>query len=102
MSDQIIFVDGEPGFGPCAGCGNADELRRGFCFDCAMAGEERAARRTVLRHLGHGLWRVMRGHFGFGTRMDFVWAWERLTKTGDYAPGGEFDRQYFTNDRSER
>jgi len=92
---EIIFVDGSPGFGPCAGCGQPEELRMGYCFDCAMAGEERAARRSVLQHLRCGFGRILLGNFSFATRMDFVWAWERLTKTGDYAPGGEFDSQYF-------
>lgn len=92
---SIIITDGSPGYGPCFACGEVDELRMGCCFDCAMAGEEVAARRTVMQHLGHGIWRVLRGRFGFATRMDFVWAWERLTKTGDYAPGGEFESQYF-------
>lgn len=91
----IEFTDGQPGFGPCASCGSTDELRMGHCFDCAMRGEERAAHRAVAQHLGHGLWRALRGRFDFATKTDFVWAWERLTKTGDYAPGGEFDSAYF-------
>lgn len=92
---QIIWVDGDPGCAPCFACGKTDELRMGCCFECAMDGEKRAAHRTVRQHLTKGLGKVVRCRFGFGTRMDFVWAWERLTKTGDYAPGGEFDRQYF-------
>lgn len=92
---SIEFVDGSPGSGPCVSCGAMDETRMGVCWDCACAGEEKAARRSVMQHVFHGLGKVVRGRFDFGTRMDFTWAWERLTKTGDYAPGGEFDRQYF-------
>lgn len=93
MSETLTI--GDPGGGPCSVCGQIDETRFGVCFGCATAGEERAARRTVLQHLSHGFGRVARGWFDFGTRMDFVWAWERLTRTGDYAPGGTFDREYF-------
>ena len=91
----IEFIDGQPGFGPCFACGKTDELRMGCCFDCACDGEHRAARRSVLQHIGQGLGLALKGQFDFSTRTSFVWAWERLTKTGDYAPGGEFETQYF-------
>jgi hypothetical protein len=68
----------------CAGCDNDDELRMGFCFNCASAGEERALRRTVVQHCLRGLRNLRPGHF-WKSRIDFSWAWERLTKTGDYA-----------------
>lgn len=72
----------------CAGCGKDDELRLGFCFDCATAGEENAARRTVAQHLLKGLKNLCRGNDN--ARFDFGWAWERLTRTGDYARNGAF------------
>lgn len=79
----------------CVGCGSTDrDTRLGFCFDCASAGERRAAERTILQHVAHGFGRVLRGRFDFGTKMDFVWAWERLTRTGDYRSGGVFEREY--------
>lgn len=99
---QIIFTHGCPGHGPCSACGEIEELRYGCCFDCACAAEERAARRSVLEHLSRGLVRVLRGDFSFSTRVDFAWAWERLTKTGDYAPGGEFDSQYLNPEPRDR
>jgi hypothetical protein len=76
----------------CVGCGAEDDLRLGFCFDCATAGEERAARRTVLQHICKGVWNFVRGRF-WQARFDFTWAWGRLTKTGDYASNGEFVRR---------
>ncbi len=91
---SITFTDGCPGGGPCAVCGGEAETRFGCCFDCATEGERKAAHRSILQHLAVGLGRVLRGRRDFGTRLEFIWAWERLTKTGDYAPGGEFDRMY--------
>jgi hypothetical protein len=70
----------------CIGCGKDDELRLGFCWDCASEGEARAARRSVLQHLAKALSHIGQTNF----RYDIKWAWERLTRTGDYAPGGYF------------
>lgn len=78
----------------CRICQRHEDLRAGICFDCATDAERRAAQRSVLQHLLKGLGKVMRLRFNYGTRTDFRWAWERLTRTGDYAPGGEFERQY--------
>jgi hypothetical protein len=75
----------------CVGCGREDDLRFGFCFYCASAGELRAARRTVFGHSCRGLKNLLRGRW-WQARMDFSWAYERLTRTGDYQPGGEFER----------
>jgi len=72
----------------CKGCGKDAELRLGFCFDCATAGEERAARRNVVQHLMKGLQNLWLRNGN--ARFDFKWAWERLTRTGNYAPNGEF------------
>jgi hypothetical protein len=84
----------------CACCGEPEELRMGFCFDCATKGEERAAKRSVLQHVAKGVRHIFTGHYT-NARIDFSWAWERLTRTGDYKPGGEFDRQgYLGNARS--
>lgn len=73
----------------CDYCGKEDELRFGCCFDCASDGEARAARRTVVQHIGkmfRNLWKR-----NGNAKYDFKWALERLTKTGDYKPGGYFD-----------
>lgn len=79
--------------GTCKGCRKYDDLRMGYCFDCADAGERRAAERTVLQHITEGA-----GQFGRGyrteARISFQWAWERLTRTGDYKPGGEFEHYF--------
>jgi hypothetical protein len=80
--------------GTCRGCGHEDDLRLGFCFDCADAGERRAAHRSVAQHVQMGLRHVGQRRWT-NARIDFSWAWERLTRTGDYSPGGEFERQYF-------
>lgn len=74
----------------CNSCGRPKDLRLGFCFDCATEGEQRAARRTVLQHAAKGVGHALRGYWT-EARFDFAWAWERLTQTGDYAPGGYFD-----------
>lgn len=75
----------------CAGCGRPRELRGGFCFDCASAGERRALQRTPLQHLRqalHNLWRRKWRH----ARIDLAWARECLTGTGDYATHAVQDR----------
>jgi hypothetical protein len=77
----------------CIGCGQDDELRMGFCFDCASTGELRAARRTVAQHLGTAL-RHLRERRPDLARFDLSWAWQRLTRTGDYTPRGYFEREY--------
>lgn len=77
----------------CACCGSDDELRMGFCWDCACAGEERAANRTALQHIGQAISKASRGYWT-ESRICLSWAKERLTRTGDYAPGGEFEKQY--------
>ena len=87
---EIIFVDGRPGGGPCRICGQLEETRFGVCFDCADAAERRALQRGVIGHLAAALSRVAHRDW-FGARVCVCWAWERLTKTGDYAPGGYAD-----------
>lgn len=77
----------------CAKCGRDDECRLGFCFDCADEGEAKAAVRTVVQHIGKGISHAVRGYWT-NARIDLSWAWEHLTRTGDYAPGGEFERQH--------
>ena len=74
----------------CEHCGMDEELRFGCCFDCATNGEARAAKRTVIQHIGfmfRSLWKR-----NGNAKYDLKWAWERLTGTGDYAPGGYFER----------
>lgn len=85
----------------CKKCGNDDECRMGICFDCASAGEARAAKRTVIHHIGKGISHFVRG-YRTNARIDFQWAWERFTQTGDYAPGGEFERSYGVTIRDEK
>ncbi len=75
----------------CGGDGNG-ELRWGFCFDCASAGEEKAARRTVWQHVVAAAGNIRSG--GENWRYDLSWAWQRLTRSGDYKRGGCFEREY--------
>ncbi len=77
----------------CRGCGADDEIRLGYCWDCAVSGEERAAKRTVLQHFTKCVGHASRG-FWTEARIDLRWAWERLTRTGNYKPGGEFSRYF--------
>ena len=88
---EIEFVHGDPSFGPCSACGRTRELRMGCCFDCAIKGEERAAKRTVEEHLREAIRLLAKGNDN--AQFALKWALERLTETGDYAPGGTFDRE---------
>ena len=74
----------------CIKCGRDEELRLGFCFDCVSAGEERAAKRSVLGHLLKMCWNLRRRKW-WQASCDLTWAWQRLTRTGDYATDGTFD-----------
>lgn len=67
-----------------------EDVRFDTCFDCASAGEARAAKRTVFQHLAKGLLNLKCGNFEYA-KYDFSWAWQRLTRTGDYSFGGTFD-----------
>lgn len=74
----------------CIGCGRDEDTRMGFCFDRVTAAEERALKRSVLQHIGKGFQHLVRKDF-ISARIAFMWAWERLTGTGDYAPKGPRD-----------
>lgn len=74
----------------CAYCGKAADPRMGFCWQCAIEGAARAAKRTVRQHFWVGVKHLAVGNSN--ARFDFAWAWERFTHTGDYAPGGEFSK----------
>lgn len=74
----------------CRGCKSDTELRLGYCFDCASIGEERAAKRTVLQHLNKMRKNLLQHKWKYA-QYDLSWAWQRLTRTGDYSDGGTFD-----------
>lgn len=76
----------------CETCGQDRELRLGHCFDCAHAGERRAAKRTVVQHLAKGVWQLWKRRPRFAS-YEFRWAWQRLWRTGDYAKDGYFDSE---------
>lgn len=76
----------------CKKCGSIDDLRMGYCFDCATIGEIRAAKRTVLQHLAKSVTKLKQGYFT-ESRIEIQWALERLTRSGDYKSGGYFDEQ---------
>lgn len=77
----------------CLACGSPDDdTRFGICFDCATKAEANAARRTIVQHAARGVKNALRGDFG-SAKIDFTWAVERLTRTGDYRKGGVFDRE---------
>ena len=77
----------------CRVCGKSTDTRGGLCFDCASAAERKAAGRTVEEHLRAGL-EAMQAEAFEVARVYFSWALERLTDTGDYAPGGTFGAEY--------
>ena len=74
----------------CSSCGNETELRFGVCYDCATSAEERASKRTVLQHVARAFREAARGERDY-FRYCMRWAWQRATRTGDYADGGYFD-----------
>jgi len=80
--------------GTCRVCKReADERRGGVCWDCATDGERRALQRSILQHLLSAVANVPRRQW-FGVRCDVTWAWQRLTRTGYYKPGGICEREY--------
>lgn len=66
------------------------DLRGGVCFDCATEGDLRLARRSMLQHWAHGLGAIFAGKWWM-VRMDFRMGWERIRRSGDYAPGREWE-----------
>lgn len=71
------------------GCGD-DDLRMGVCFDCATDGDIRLAKRSTLQHWRHGVASVFQCVW-WRARMDFKMGWERIWRTGEYAPGREWE-----------
>jgi hypothetical protein len=76
----------------CTGCKRNEDLRFGYCFDCASQGEKRAAKRTTLEHVAKGIRNILEGSKNY--QFDFRWAMQRVTRTGDYAPNGYFEKEY--------
>lgn len=74
----------------CKGCGKDEELRLGFCFDCASSGEHRLAKRTVLQHIAHS-YKNLRHGWWWEFRCDWRMAFQRLFRVGDYKKDGYFD-----------
>jgi hypothetical protein len=94
MSTHTLITRPGPCVGVCASCGNFDDdMAMGFCFDCCLKGEEKAASRTVAQHLLTALSKLFRYSRWWTLQYDLKWAKERLTRTGDYKKGGYFDRQ---------
>lgn len=74
----------------CQVCGSGDgDTRMGVCFDCATAGDIRLAKRSTIQHWLHGIGSLFQGVW-WRARMDFKRGWERLWRTGEYAPGREW------------
>lgn len=55
------------------------------CIPCVNVGEKISANRSVLNHVGQALLSVFNFRFEEGVA-EFLWAIERLFKTGDYHP----------------
>lgn len=93
MDLDAVYISQEQ-IGRCSRCRSLTDLREGFCFDCATEGERRAAHRTVVQHVGRSFYAALYERDLTSARIFLRWAWERLTRTGDYKPGGEFESQY--------
>lgn len=74
---------------------SGNDIRMGCCFQCANAGELRAARRTVLQHLRQAVHNLSNLRFE-DAWFEVVWAWQRVTLTGDYKRGGYFEQEHGT------
>jgi len=74
----------------CKGCGADDELRMGYCFECASAGDVRLAKRKTWQHWLKGVSHLLRGYW-WNAKTDFKCGWERIWRTGEYAPGREWE-----------
>lgn len=78
----------------CVKCGQeASDRRGGFCWNCANDGERTAYHRTCWQHLLSAWGNARRGRFKYA-RIDLRWCMERLMRSGDYAPGGYFEREH--------
>lgn len=76
----------------CKGCKRNEDLRFGWCFDCATQGENYAAHRTVVAHIAKDIRNFLVHSPNY--RYDFIWALERLTRTGDYRVNSYFENEY--------
>lgn len=75
----------------CHVCKSIDsDLRMGVCFDCATEGDLRLWRRSTFQHWLHGIRRAFRLDW-LMARIDFKCGWERIWRTGEYAPGREWE-----------
>lgn len=81
------------GDGACTKCGHVGERRGGICWACANAGELKAFKRTCPQHLLAAARNVLIGRFDYA-KFDLRWCVGRLTRTGDYKPGGYFEREH--------
>ncbi len=34
--EHVVYVDADPGYGPCKFCGKTKELRMGGCYECVV------------------------------------------------------------------
>jgi hypothetical protein len=73
----------------CRICNSDSDTRMGVCFDCATSAERIASKRTVFGHLRHAVKNLIDRNWLFA-RFDLSWAWQRFTRTGDYASDGAF------------
>lgn len=75
----------------CRVCNSkTDDLRGGVCFDCATEGDIRLAKRSTLQHWTHALGAAFHGVWWMA-KMDVRMGWERIWRTGEYAPGREWE-----------
>jgi hypothetical protein len=74
----------------CSYCGKEEETRLGACWECATEGDIRLAKRGFLEH-----WFRAAVHLLLGARdlakLDFKLGWHRIWRTGEYAPGREWE-----------
>ncbi len=76
----------------CNICNKEKDLRFGYCLSCAMSGEERSAKRTVIQHLKRAWINFKAKRYEY-LGYDLRWAWQRFSRTGDYETGGYFDSE---------
>lgn len=72
----------------CKRCGKDEDLRFGYCFDCATEGDLRLGRRSILEHWWHA---VSKARDWWTFKTDIKLGFERMFRRGEYAPGGEWE-----------
>ncbi len=76
----------------CDICGGDTDLRQNVCFDCASMAEDKALEKNFFQHLCTCIKHIFSFDFHLAN-IDFQWALERITDTGDYSEKEKQERK---------